>query len=322
MIYSPDDAPQDIENHNYIEAEIETGRFRWMDVVLHRWANQLESTLFDQLHSVFEIIPDHARWERFGKVLENLHEQPIYIFETEGRGKGLLILDNLMANACIERDPDTIEQLAPLEVDDLTSETQKELFDIVSQIMHDFEACWTRIGEVQVHLKRITTHPMRAKVMLPFERCLLGTLHFRMGAFESTLTICLPYAALHPLLSKLDEKKVIAPESMDHYHDEIEEYFQDMLMEARYSVTAELGTVALKGSANESLLYEGKILPLNTPYPNKVIVRINDHPMLLGDAGNSNDKFCVQISEQFDEQKQTTQSSQKTFRNLEWKPRL
>ena len=55
MLHSPEELPEEIEDFSLAEAEIHVGRFRWLDVVMRRWANQLESTLFDHLHSVFEI---------------------------------------------------------------------------------------------------------------------------------------------------------------------------------------------------------------------------------------------------------------------------
>jgi len=41
-------------------------------------------------------------------------------------------------------------------------------------------------------------------------------------------------------------------------------------------------------------------------------------PMMIGEAGNSNGKFSVQVTDDFDTLKQTTQSTQKSFQNLHW----
>ena len=48
----------------------------------------------------------------------------MYIFESDQKGKGLLILDNSIAQACIDRDPDALENTVPLDVTELNSETQ------------------------------------------------------------------------------------------------------------------------------------------------------------------------------------------------------
>jgi flagellar motor switch protein FliM len=317
MLYSPEELPEEIEDFSFAEAEINVGRFRWLDVVMRRWANQLESTLFDHLHSVFEIEAVTVIWTRFNDVLKMLGDQPMYIFESDQKGKGLLILDNTIAQACINRDPDALENTDPLDVTELNSEKQKLLFDIVSQIVTDLEGCWLNIGELPLHLKRITTHPMRAKVMLPFERCVLGTVRFRSEGFESYLIICIPYSVVHPILSKLDDRKVLPPESMDHFLEDVENYLQQLLLDTRYEVKAELGTVEL-GDRGGVLLKVGQVLPISVPYAGKAIVKINDLPMMIGEAGNSNGKFSVQVTDDFDTLRQTTQSTQKSFQNLHW----
>jgi flagellar motor switch protein FliM len=317
MLYSPEELPEEIEDFSFAEAEINVGRFRWLDVVMRRWANQLESTLFDHLHSVFEIEAETVIWTRFNDVLKMLGDQPMYIFESDQKGKGLLILDNTIAQACINRDPDALENTDPLDVTELNSETQKLLFDIVSQIVADLEGCWLNIGELPLHLKRITTHPMRAKVMLPFERCVLGTVRFRSEGFESYLIICIPYSVVHPILSKLDDRKVLPPESMDHFLEDVENYLQQLLLDTRYEVKAELGTVEL-GDRGGVLLKVGQVLPISVPYAGKAIVKINDLPMMIGEAGNSNGKFSVQVTDDFDNLRQTTQSTQKSFQNVHW----
>ena len=115
MLYSPEELPEEIEDFSLAEAEIHVGRFRWLDVVMRRWANQLESTLFDHLHSVFEIEAETVIWTRFSDVLKMLGDQPMYIFESDQKGKGLLILDNSIAQACIDRDPDALENTVPLD---------------------------------------------------------------------------------------------------------------------------------------------------------------------------------------------------------------
>ena len=317
MLYSPEELPEEIEDFSFAEAEINVGRFRWLDVVMRRWANQLESTLFDHLHSVFEIEAETVIWTRFNDVLKMLGDQPMYIFESDQKGKGLLILDNTIAQACIDRDPDALENTDPLDVTELNSEKQKLLFDIVSQIVTDLEGCWLNIGELPLHLKRITTHPMRAKVMLPFERCVLGTVRFRSEGFESYLIICIPYSVVHPILSKLDDRKVLPPESMDHFLEDVENYLQQLLLDTRYEVKAELGTVEL-GDRGGVLLKVGQVLPISVPYAGKAIVKINDLPMMIGEAGNSNGKFSVQVTDDFDNLRQTTQSTQKSFQNVHW----
>ena len=92
MLYSPEELPEEIEDFSLAEAEIHVGRFRWLDVVMRRWANQLESTLFDHLHSVFEIEAETVIWTRFSDVLKMLGDQPMYIFESDSKRETRIII--------------------------------------------------------------------------------------------------------------------------------------------------------------------------------------------------------------------------------------
>ena len=53
----------------------------------------------------------------------------------------------------------------------------------------------------------------------------------------------------------------------------------------------------------------GQVLPISVPYSGKAVVKINDLPMMIGEAGNSNGKFSVQVTDDFDTLKQTTQAA-------------
>ena len=97
---------------------------------------------------------------------------------------------------------------------------------------------------------------------------------------------------------------------MNHFLEDVEDHFQQLLLDMRYEVKAELGTVDL-GDKNGVLLKVGQVLPISVPYSGKAVVKINDLPMMIGEAGNSNGKFSVQVTDDFDTLKQTTQSTQK-----------
>ena len=316
MLYAPNTIA--VDEHEIIESEIETGRFQWLDIVMSRWAHLLEDTLYEQLHSVFEVETETVEWVRFGNFIKNVGNQPIYIFETENQGKGLLIVENRFAQACLDRNPETLAETHNLDLRQFNPEKQQELLSVLSSLIQDFEKSWEGIGNVRMQLKKITTHPLRAKVMLPFERCLLGKVSFRFPDFHSGLTICLPYASLHPLLSKLEQRKVLAPESMDHYHHEIEEHFKSLLHNHRYTISAQMGVVEIKSIGTNSPLYEGKVLPLNALNTGEVAICINHEPVMTGETGNSNGKFCVQVTGKFDEKKKSTQSTQKQFHAIKW----
>jgi len=303
-------SPQDI-----IEAQFHTGRFRWVDVVMRRWAYLLEETLFEELDVIFDQVePVHVEWMRFSDFFKDIVVQPIYIFETEHRGKGLLLLENSFANACMDQNPEELLKNSPLNLDTLNGEKLKRLRATLDRMLADFEKSWLRIADVSVALKKITTHPFRARVMLPFERCLVARMKFHTGTSSSQLSLCFPYSSLHPILTQLEDHKVIPPESVEHYHPEIEEHFKELLQDASHEMVAELGNVDLRAMGSSIALTEGQILPIKN---SKLTLNIKGAPVLVGKAGESSGKRSVQVTAPF-EDKQDPRQAPKTFQSFQW----
>ena len=44
----PDESQLEIENHSLVEAQLSSGRYRWLDLVARRWAILLEDTLYSE----------------------------------------------------------------------------------------------------------------------------------------------------------------------------------------------------------------------------------------------------------------------------------
>lgn len=307
-----------VEPYDIVEAKINTGHFRWLDIIQHRWAYQLGTTLFENLGVVFEVTPMPVKWQRFGELFTELTEpKPIYIFDTSHHGKGLLLLDNKFAHACLASNPEQLLEDQPDELPDLDNKTHAELYKILSKILKDFQNSWLEVGEIQLNLKKVTTHPFRARVMHSFEKCLISRQMLRTHGFESELILCFPYLSLHPLLKKLDNKKVLPPESLEHYHSEIKQYFEELLYQAKYELVAEVGTIEL-GKRKNVVIKEGEILPIKSLVGSELAIRINNKPVLTADIGQSDEFYAVKISGMYEEKRIAFHKRPRTFKSIQW----
>ena len=75
------------------ETQFNTGRFHIMDIVFRRWATLLQETLYAEMGMMLEISAENVEKMRFGKLLDSVEEQPIYIFETLNNGRGFLLVE-------------------------------------------------------------------------------------------------------------------------------------------------------------------------------------------------------------------------------------
>ena len=89
-------------------------------------------------------------------------------------------------------------------LEELMKNHQKKILAMVRPFIRDFERSWTKIGEYPLELKRITTHPKRAQVMLPFERCLVFQVELVIGEKTTSLTLGIPFSELHTKLSDFE----------------------------------------------------------------------------------------------------------------------
>ena len=90
----PDESQLEIENHSLVEAQLSSGRYRWLDLVARRWAILLEDTLYSELRMMSTTESRPVVWTRFEDLCDPAMERPIFIFETQQKGKALLLLES------------------------------------------------------------------------------------------------------------------------------------------------------------------------------------------------------------------------------------
>lgn len=312
MLYSPT-AQIKVVEHSLVEAHLNTGRFRWMDIIARRWSLLMQDTLYSELRVMCEVEAKPVIWIRFEDLLREVQEMPIFIFEINQQGKGLFLFEKEFVRFTTSpRDADKTQ--ANVHLEELMKNHQKRLLSLVRPMMHDFEQSWMKIGDFQLELKRITTHPKRAQVMLPFERCLLMRILLRVGEIKTELTLCLPFSELQSVLNVVENKRVLAPESLDHYHERLEQTLLRKLCEAEHTVTAELGSVNLQNSRGR--LQEGQVLPLDSD--GKVTLVINGEASFRGPLGASGGKYSVQVSNRIERKKPSAVKQNLDFETVEW----
>ncbi len=312
MLYSPT-AQIKVVDYSLVEAHLNTGRFCWMDIIARRWALLVQETLYAELRVMCEVEAKPVIWIRFEDLLREVQEMPIFIFDINRQGKGLFLFEKGFVRF-ITSPRDKEGSHSNVHLEELMKNHQKRLLSLVRPMMQDFEKSWLKIGSFQLELKRITTHPKRAQVMLPFERCLLVRVQLRVGEINTELTLCLPFSELQSQLTVMEDKRVLAPESLEHYHERLEQTLLRRLCETEHTVTAELGSVDLRKSGGR--LQEGDVLPVDTN--GKVTLSINGEASFQGPLGASAGKYSVQVSNRIPRKKPSAVKQDQEFETMQW----
>ncbi len=333
------------------ETNYSTGRFHLMDVVVRRWSSLIQETLYERIGVMFDVSVKNVEQYRFEEFFSSISKQPIYIFETHNHSKGLFLVDNSFFNVYvlknfsegIAQDPEesesegaslgglyetikkeitnTVSNSADENLLDrrsllqLMREHQKSLLALVRPMITDFEKSWLNIAPFKLDLNRVTIYPYRAKVMLPYEYCLVFRIKLSLGEFNSNFSICLPLTGIDPLQTPIEKKKLIEPESMEYYFPNVKKHFNDLLDNFEYSVVAELGSTDLSYVKGE--LEEGQVLPLENR-DGTVIISINGLPVLKGKTGESDGNYSVRVIRGIDDKKPSSIQQNREFKQAAW----
>ena len=311
MLHQTSDIP--IKPFELAETQFNTGRFHIMDIVFRRWATLLQETLYAEMGMMLDISAENVEKMRFGKLLDSVEEQPIYIFETLNNGRGFLLVEkpffDLSLNGKVDK---TSEELSLVK---MMKENRQTLLKLVSTLIDCFEKSWKNIAEVELKLNRVTIYPRRANVMLPYENCFSGRIQLIHEDLQTSIQLCMPYAALVSVLRPLENKKIIEPESIGYYFPHVKDNFKNLLENSEYSVVAELGKADLREAKGK--LEEGQILPLLNK-DGLATIRINGTPALQGSTGESSGHYSVQVIRGAEDKKPSAIQQKKKFKQLAW----
>jgi len=302
-----------VKPYELAEAQFNTGRFHIMDIVFRRWAALLQETLYAKMGMMLEVSNENVVQLRFEKFLDSVKKQPIYIFETLNHSRGLLLVDKSFFDLALNGKAEPTED--SLSLVQMMKENQQKLLKLISTMIDDFEKSWLNIAAVELKLNRVTIYPSRANVMLPYEYCLAGRVQLSLNGIQTSIQLCLPYAALESVLRPFENKKLLEPESMVYYFPQVKEHFKDLLEKTEYSVVAELGKADLRAAKGK--LEKGQVLPLL----NKdalVTIRINGTPTLKGSSGESSGHYSVQVIRGTEDKKPSAIQQKREFKQVAW----
>ena len=302
-----------VKPYELAEAQFNTGRFHIMDIVFRRWGALLQETLYAKMGMMLEVSTENVVQLRFEKFLDSVKKQPIYIFETLNHSRGLLLVDKSFFDLALNGKAEPTED--SLSLIQMMKENQQKLLKLISTMIDDFEKSWLNIAAVELKLNRVTIYPSRANVMLPYEYCLAGRVQLSLKGIQTSIQLCLPYAALESVLRPFENKKLLEPESMVYYFPQVKEHFKDLLEKTEYSVVAELGKADLRAAKGK--LEKGQVLPLL----NKdalVTIRINGTPTLKGSSGESSGHYSVQVIRGTEDKKPSAIQQKREFKQVSW----
>jgi flagellar motor switch protein FliM len=240
------------------------------------------------------------------------HPRPIYFIALEPfHGTGLFVVDNRFAAFCLKRagslsDDGTTPRLTP--------QNQARVQGVVQRMLADFDHSWAGIHPVRTRLKKVTTYPFRARILNPYDPCLVAQIHLSGRNISSRLTWCFPRAMLEPVLPRLRESRVIPPLGMEGRPEG--GIPPERLLEGfHYGLQVRVGQVEVP--IVPGALKVGQVVSLEGEAA-KAVVEVEGRPVLVGSVGEAGGHYAVRVDGAYDPPRKGPLVDPAAFRPLQW----
>ena len=125
----------------------------------------------------------------------------------------IINMDPLKGNAILEIDQDLTFSILNLLVGGNPGYKSKQhrltyiesnlMEGIIIRLLGNLREAWTQVIDLRPRLGPIETNPQFAQIVPPTDMVLLVTLEAKIGDAEGTMTLCLPYLTIEPIVGKL-----------------------------------------------------------------------------------------------------------------------
>ena len=278
------------------QEKIIRGRLPTLDII-----NQMFSRLFRNTFSILmrksvEVSTVSTDTIKFGDFLRSLAvPSSLHIFRMEPlRGHGLMVVESKLVFAVVDTffgGSGTKE--AKITGRDFSSIEIRMTKSVVLSALEDLEKAWRPVHAVTTNFVRSEVNPQFAAIVPPTDIVLVILFEIEMESISGTLTICLPYAAIEPVIPKL--KAQFQSEEMEVDQVWIRRLRTELLA-TEVELVAELGASTI--TPQDLMKFKvGDTLMLGNDVTDPLTLKVEQIPKFKGFPGVSRGNKAVQLTE-------------------------
>ena len=272
------------------------GRLPTLDII-----NQMFSRLFRNTFSILmrksvEVSTVSTDTIKFGDFLRSLAvPSSLHIFRMEPlRGHGLMVVESKLVFAVVDTffgGSGTKE--AKITGRDFSSIEIRMTKSVVLSALEDLEKAWRPVHAVTTNFVRSEVNPQFAAIVPPTDIVLVILFEIEMESISGTLTICLPYAAIEPVIPKL--KAQFQSEEMEVDQVWIRRLRTELLA-TEVELVAELGTSTI--TPQDLMKFKvGDTLMLGNDVTDPLTLQVEQIPKFKGFPGVARGNKAIQLTE-------------------------
>ena len=295
-----DEAPEEVSGivpYDLTSQEkIIRGRLPTLDIINQLFSRLFKNTFSTLMRKSVNVSTVSTDTIKFGDFIRSLPvPSSLHIFRMEPlRGHGLIVVESKLVFAVV----DTFfggsgAKEAKITDRDFSAIEIRMTKTVILSVLHDLEEAWRPVHTVTTSFVRSEINPQFAAIVPPTDIVLVILFEIEMENISGTLTICLPYAAIEPVIPKL--KAQFQSEELEVDQVWVRRLRAELLS-TDIEIIAELGGTQI---TPEELMHfkVGDTLILGNDVTDPLILKVEGNPKFKGFPGVSRGNKAIQITE-------------------------
>ena len=278
------------------QAKVISGRLPTLNIINQMFCKLFQNTFSKLTRRSVQVSTISTNSIKFGDFQSSLpFPSCLHIFRMEPlRGHGLVVMENKLISAVI----DTIfggtgTQKTKITDRNFSSIEIRMIKSIIISALEDLEKSWRPVHTLTTNFVRSEVNPQFAAIVTPNDVVLVVLFKIEMENISGTLTICLPHAAIKPIIPKL--KTEFQSEKMEVDHVWISR-LRAKLLTTELELVAELGTTTM--TPQDLMKYKvGDTIILGNDVTDPLLLKVEQIPKFKGFSGVSRGNKAVQLVE-------------------------
>ncbi len=222
------------------------GRMPVLEIINDRFARLASNALANAMRKRADVNPISIDMSKFGDFMRSLPvPTSINIFKLDPlRGNAILVVDSRLVFAMVESFFGGAGSQPKIEGRDFTPIEQAIINRVVRIALENMEESWQPVHEVHIELVRSEVNPQFAAIVPPSDVVIVVTFEVELENAIGSLIVCLPYATIEPIRTKLYAS--FQTERLEVDHAWISR-FKERLMETPVELVVRFGRSQITG---------------------------------------------------------------------------
>lgn len=181
------------------------GRMPVLEIINDRFARLASNAMANAMRKRADVNPISIDMSKFGDFMRSLPvPTSINIFKLDPlRGNAILVVDSRLVFAMVESFFGGAGSQPKIEGRDFTPIEQAIIHRVVRIALENMEESWQPVHEVHIELVRSEVNPQFAAIVPPSDVVIVVTFEVELENAIGSLIVCLPYATIEPIRTKL-----------------------------------------------------------------------------------------------------------------------